>query len=68
MADKHYRSNTLANWKTWARNGIDRGADEAARRARFLDALPDNHPSLDGVAPDDRADLSRRLNTAAKGA
>lgn len=68
MADKHYRSNTLANWKAWVRNGVERGAAVAARRGRFLDALPDNHPSLEGVAPDDRADFSRRLHAAAKGA
>lgn len=63
MADaKTYRAATLANWRAWARRAVERR--DGARALRFLDSLPDGHPSLDGVTPDDRAQLRAQLQGA----
>ncbi|MGQ2989493.1 MAG: hypothetical protein ACT6RD_03470 [Brevundimonas sp.] len=59
-------SDTVANWRTWVARAIARGPAEAARCARFLDALPSTHPGLKGVPPDLRAEWSDDLWRASR--
>lgn len=68
MDAKSYAARTRANWRAWVRRACERGPENAARCARHLAGLPDNHPSLKDVPPDLRAEWAARLNAAAKGA
>lgn len=62
MADaKSYRVATLRNWFAWARKARERGLPNAQRALRFLDAMPDGHPSLEGVTAEARARLRATL-------
>lgn len=54
---------TRRNWSAWARRAAERG--DQARSLRFLDQLPDNHPSLEPLAPADRDGLRRQLRVGA---
>lgn len=58
-----------AIWRAWV-DRAERSGDreDCARRARFLDGLPANHPDLKDVTPELRMSMSRRLHSAAKGA
>lgn len=59
----------FAIWAAWGDRAIRSGdRQDCARRARFLDALPSDHPDLKGVTPDERARLFARLKRAAQGA
>lgn len=62
-------TNPAAGWRAWADRAVRSGdREDCARRARFLDALPANHPDLKGVTPELRTSLSDRLRRASKGA
>ena len=56
------------DWTRWADRAVERGAKEAARAARFLDAADPRHPNLKGVSPETLTALRERLHAAAKGA
>lgn len=61
-------NNPEADWTRWADRAVERGAKEAGRAARFLDAADHRHPNLKGVSPETLTALRDRLRIAAKGA